>query len=63
MIIIDSNLDPLLGKNIFEKGVCLYEKEEGLFDDLQVNALFNYIDFSPLYKIEEELVEKRLDAL
>ena len=63
LVIIDENIDPLLSKNIFENGKVLFEKEKGLFDNLYVNSIYNFIDYMPLYKIEEEINQKRLELL
>jgi len=63
LIIIDENIDILLAKKIFENPVILFEKEKGLFDELYVNSIYNYIDYMPLYKLEEEVVKNKLNAI
>lgn len=63
LIIINEDIDPLLSKNIFEKPIVLFEKNKEIFNELQINSIYNFIDYSPLYKIEEEIVKKRLEAL
>ena len=63
IVILNEIEDPLLLNNIARKSKVLFEKESGLYDDFVVNSIFNYIDYSPLYKIEEELVNKKLETL
>ena len=63
IIVLNEVEDPLLLNNIARKSKILFEKENGLYDDFVVNSIFNYIDYSPLYKIEEELVNKKLQML
>lgn len=63
LIIINEDIDPLLSKNIFEKPIILFEKNKEIFNELQINSIYKFIDYSPLYKIEEEIVKKRLEAL
>lgn len=63
--LIDLNVvdEHILRQNIFKKGICIYENEKGLYDEEFVNTIYNYIDYSPLYKIEEEIVQKKLENL
>lgn len=63
LIIINEDIDPLLSKNIFEKPIILFEKNKEIFNELQINSIYNFINYSPLYKIEEEIVKKRLEVL
>jgi len=55
--------DPLLNNNIAQNSTLLFEKEKGMYDDFQINAIYNYIDYFPLYKIEEEIVTQKLSTL
>ena len=63
LVSLNLNEDPLLLKNISQGGICISERKKGLFDTFQVNSIFNYIDYSPLYKIEEEIVSDELNSI
>lgn len=63
IIHLNHTQDPLLWYEIFTKGICLYEKDKGLFDNMQTNSIFNFIDYKPLYLIEEQIVNKRLEEI
>lgn len=55
--------DYLIRKNVSENSILIYEEEDGIFSEFQVNSIFNYIDYLPIYRIEEEIVNKRLENM
>lgn len=63
IVVLNQIEDPLLLNNIARQSKVLFEKESGLYDEFVVNSIFNYIDYSPLYNIEEEIVNKKLENL
>ena len=60
---IEKTYDPLLIKEIFIKGICLYESEANLFDEEQNKAWLAYLDFEPNYKLQDEIINERLNRL
>lgn len=60
---IERTYDPLLLKEIYLGGFCLYEKQENLFDKEQNRAWSAYLDFEPNYKLQEEIINLRLQKL
>ena len=63
LININTNDDPLLRYEIFKNGVCLYEKYENLFSELQNKAWFDYQDYKPFYDIQDEITKQNLAEL
>lgn len=48
LINIQKNTDATLRNNIFQKGICIYEKNKFTFENMQVDALMDYIDFKEI---------------
>ena len=63
LVDVERTYDPLLLREIFLGGMCLYEKQEGLFDEEQNKAWSAYLDFEPNYKLQEEIIRLRLEEL
>lgn len=63
IIDIERTYDPLLLKEIFLGGICLYEVKKNLFDELQNKAWSAYLDFEPNYKLQDEIIQLRMDKL
>jgi uncharacterized protein len=63
IINLKNQQDYLLRKNIAQNSILIYEEEKGIYDDFQVNSIFNYIDYLPIYKVEEDIVNKKLKNL
>lgn len=63
LINLKSQEDYLIRKNVSKKSILIYEEKSGIFSEFQVNSIFNYIDYLPMYKIEEEIVNKKLENM
>ena len=60
---IERTYDPLLLREIFLGGICLYETKKDLFDELQNKAWSAYLDFEPNYKLQDEIIQLRMNKL
>lgn len=63
LIDLSMTQDPLLKKNIFQNSKCIYENKIGLFDKMMINAIYEHIDYMPLYEIEKNIVKEKLESL
>lgn len=63
LVSLKENDDPLLRKEILLSGICLYEENEGLIDELMVNAYFNYLDYLPNYSSLDSIMDEKLKKL
>lgn len=63
--LINLNLqdDPLLRNEILKNGICIYEKKKDLFNEIQTNALFNYLYYKPYLDLETKQINKSLKEL
>lgn len=48
LINIEKNTDATLRNQIFQKGICIYEKNKFTFEEMQTDALMDYMDFKEL---------------
>jgi predicted nucleotidyltransferase len=63
LVNLSSDLDPLLRYNILKDNILIYESELGLIDDFYADSVIEYIDFKPYLKLEEEIINKKINNL
>ena len=63
LVDLDKEEDILLKRNIAENSKLIYEDREGVYDLFVVNSVYEYIDYLPFFKIEEEIINSRLERL
>lgn len=63
LINLNKTKDPLVRNIIAREGICIFESEKGLFDEFQIDSIFDYIDYKPLYKIEEQIMLEELNNI
>ncbi|MCA9496425.1 MAG: nucleotidyltransferase domain-containing protein [Nanoarchaeota archaeon] len=60
LINIRNSKDYRVINNIFSEGIVLYEKNEGLFDEMKWRAWVTFQDFKPYYDKQFELSKKSI---
>jgi uncharacterized protein len=63
LIDLNATEDALLKKNIFQNSICIHEGQKCLFDKMLTDAIYEYIDYMPLYEIEKNIVKEKLESL
>ena len=48
LINIHKNHDTTLRKEIFEKGICIYEKNKSNFKEMQISSFLDYLEFKQM---------------
>lgn len=63
--LIELNTTPsiILRNEIFEKGYCIYEDKEGLFEDLAGDAWIDYIDNLDYFKKHKNMLKEAIKEL
>jgi len=63
LINLNKQEDIVLRYEIFNNGICIYEKENGFFDNAQTNSWFNYIYQKDLFVNDNDFLKNSLEEL
>lgn len=63
LVIIDSSRDPVLLREIFEKGTCLFEETPGLFIQRKIWAWMLYQDTRPLREFRQKYIQNFVEEV
>lgn len=63
LIDIEEQDNPILRFEIFESGICLFEKKENLFEENKTNSWFNYLYFKPEIDLRNQQIKKSLKEM
>ncbi len=63
LIELNTNYAILLRYEIFKDGICLYEENEGMFDEFESSSWFDYIDNKYYLNEYSDIVRKSIDSM
>jgi predicted nucleotidyltransferase len=63
IININTNHSHYLRNEIFSKGICIYENQEGKFNEFKQRAWFDYKDFEKYYKAHSEVLKRKISLI
>lgn len=63
VVILDRDADPVLLREVYQKGQCLYESRPGLFLEQKIRAYKVFEDTEPLRRFRDQVLAQRIKAL